>query len=97
MHFFLTLLFIVVEKKTKIMMTLKSLSSLNKTNYDRPKFQPQVKLVSLRSLFPSVEFKLGTQYNLSGKISRLNNILEVEKYLSLCVFILNINTYRHVF
>jgi hypothetical protein len=62
-------------------MTLKSLSSLNKTNYDQPKFQPQLKLVSLRSLFPSVEFKRGIQYNLSGKISRLNNILEVEKYL----------------
>jgi hypothetical protein len=64
MHFFLTLLFIVVEKKNE---------NNDKTNYDKPKFQPQIKLVSLRSLFPSVEFKLGTQYNLSGKISRLNS------------------------
>jgi hypothetical protein len=62
-------------------MTLKSLSSLNKTNYDQPKFQPQLKLVSLRSIFPSNEFKHGTRFNLSGKTSKFNNILEVEKYL----------------
>jgi len=37
--------------------------------------------MSLLAIFPSNEFKRGTQYNLSGKMSRLNNILEVEKYL----------------
>jgi hypothetical protein len=82
MHLCIFFLLFLVEKKKNEIMTLKSsLSSLNKTNYEQPKFQPQLKLVSLRSLFPSVEFKLGTQYNLSGKTSKFNNILQVEKYL----------------
>jgi hypothetical protein len=62
-------------------MSPKSLSTLNKTNCNHGKFQPQVNLVSLRVIFPSIEFKTGIKYNFSGQNLRINNILELEKYL----------------
>jgi hypothetical protein len=59
-----------------------TLSSLNNTNFDQQTFQPQIKLVSLRLIFPTIEsWKHGNKYNFSGEHLRINNILELEKYM----------------
>jgi hypothetical protein len=56
-------------------------SSLNKTNCNHRKFQPQIQLVPLQTIFPNNEFKQDISYNLKCQTLKINNILEVEKYL----------------